>query len=85
MVERKLIVEKLVITLFGVRAMCAEVLKTNSCKFLPEFHKAISESFQVWESNLAKGKLSQSGLGSRSKMQFDLRRWDVLSSNQKDL
>lgn len=33
-----------------------EILKTNGRKFLPEFHKAISESFQVWESNLAKGE-----------------------------
>jgi hydroperoxide dehydratase len=31
-----------------------EILKTNGRKFLPEFHKAISESFQVWESNLAR-------------------------------
>ncbi len=33
-----------------------EILKTNGRKFLPKFHKAISESFQVWESNLAKGE-----------------------------
>ncbi len=71
--------------MFGVRVMCAEVLKTNGRKFLPEFHKAISESFQVGESNLTKGELSQSSLGSRSEMQFDLRRWDVFCSNQKDL
>jgi hypothetical protein len=48
-------------------------------------YKAISESFQVWELNLAKGELSQSSLGSRSEMQFDLRKWDVFCSNQKDL
>jgi hypothetical protein len=65
--------------------MCAEALKTNCRKFLPEFHKAISESFQVWESNLAKGELNQSSLSSRFEMQFDLRRWDVFCSNQKDL
>jgi hypothetical protein len=65
--------------------MCAEVLKTNGRKFLLKFHKAISESFQVWELNLAKGELSQSSLGSRFEMQFDLRRWDVFCSNQKDL
>ncbi len=83
MVERKLVVGKLVDRFVWVRAMCVEVLKTNGHKFLPEFHKAISESFQVWESNLAKGELSQSSLG--FEMQFDLRRWDVFCSNQKDL
>jgi hypothetical protein len=36
-------------------------------------------------SNFAKGELSQSNLGSRFEMQFDLRRWDVFCSNQKDL
>jgi hypothetical protein len=31
------------------------------------------------------GRVEPEQLGSRSEMQFDLRRWDVFCSNQKDL
>lgn len=39
-----------------LKQFCFEILRNNGKRFFPEFHNAISESFEIWESALRKGE-----------------------------